>query len=96
MKMHGWRWATYLAVLWLAGCGSGLSGTWEDQVGIATYEFQRDGYVRISALGSTVMGEYTMNGKKVLLTSPQGTVVLTRKGDRLFGPMGMELIRQPD
>jgi hypothetical protein len=50
--------------------------------------------VHISVLGATVAAEYTLDGDRVLVTSPQGTVVLTHNDDRLYGPMGLELVRQ--
>ncbi|MEX0707352.1 MAG: hypothetical protein WD078_05265 [Woeseia sp.] len=78
-----------------AGCGNGLSGSYADETGVTRYEFQSGGRARISVLGSTVNAEYTLDGDKVLVTSPQGTVVLKRDGDRLYGPMGLELLRQP-
>jgi hypothetical protein len=80
--------------LWLVACGAQFSGTYEDVSGITRYHFMGDGSALVSALGSTVTAEYTIDGNKVLLSSPQGTVVLTRKDGRLYGPMGLELLRQ--
>lgn len=77
-----------------AACGGGLSGTYADDAGVTSYEFGPDGRARISVLGTTVVAEYTLDGDRVLVTSPQGTVVLTRDEDRLYGPMGLELMRQ--
>jgi hypothetical protein len=80
----------------LVACSPDVTGVWVDQSGVVSYEFQRDGQVQIVALGSVVTGEYSLDGAKVVLTSPQGTVVLTRKGDRLIGPMGAEMLRRSD
>lgn len=77
-----------------AGCGGALTGTYQDEAGETSYEFRSDGRASISMLGITVDAEYTLDGDKVLITSPQGTVVLTRSEDRLYGPMGLELVRQ--
>lgn len=77
-----------------AACGGALSGTYADDAGVTSYEFGPDGRARISVLGTTVVAEYTLDGDRVLVTSPQGTVVLTRDEDRLYGPMGLELVRQ--
>jgi hypothetical protein len=81
-------------VLWLTACGAQFSGTYEDVSGVTRYHFMSDGSAQISALGSTVAADYILDGNRILLSSPQGTVVLTRKDDRLYGPMGLELLRQ--
>ncbi len=80
----------------LTGCGNDLSGTYADDAGVTLYAFAGDGDVRISVLGSDVDAEYRLDGDKVLVSSGQGTVVLTRRDDRLIGPMGLELVRQSD
>jgi len=77
-----------------AGCGSALTGAYEDEAGKTTYEFRSDGRASISMLGTMVDAEYRLDGDRVLVTSPQGTVVLTRREDRLYGPMGLELVRR--
>lgn len=85
-----------MGVLLIAGCGKDLDGTYVDRAGVTQYEFRPGGRARISVLGSTVSAEYTVDGDRVLVTSPQGTVVLKRDSDRLYGPMGLELVRQVD
>lgn len=87
-------WTTTLATCFalLCGCGdAGPTGSYRDAAGGTRYEFQRHGQVRITVLDTTVAGEYTLQGDKVIVTSPQGTVVLTRRGTSLYGPMGLEL-----
>lgn len=86
----------FCALLMLAGCGGGIAGTYEDEAGVTRYAFAADGAVRIHVLGAYVDAEYRLDGDKVLVTSAQGTVVLTRREDRLVGPMGLELLRQPE
>lgn len=78
----------------VAGCGRDLSGTYADDAGVTRYVFERNGDVRISVLGAEIDAEYHVDGNKVLVSSPQGTVVLTRREDRLYGPMGLELVRR--
>ncbi len=80
----------------LAACSADLAGTYKDRQGVTTYTFESDGRAAVSVLGTTVAAEYKLDGDKVLLTSPQGTVVLTRHGKSLLGPMGLELIRQAE
>jgi hypothetical protein len=82
------------ALIVAASCSGAFSGTYADEAGITSYEFRADGRVHISVLGATVAAEYKIDGDRVLVTSPQGTVVLTRNDDRLYGPMGLELVRQ--
>ena len=80
----------------LAGCGDDLSGTYADDAGVTQYAFANDGDVKISVLGSNVDAEYRLDGNKVLVSSAQGTVVLTRRNGRLYGPMGLELVRRSE
>jgi hypothetical protein len=86
--------ALLTSALLLSGCGNELSGTYEDEDGITRYTFSGNGEVRISVLGNDVDAEYRLDNDKVLVSSAQGTVVLTRRDDRLYGPMGLELLRQ--
>lgn len=83
-------------LLALPACGDGISGNYADDAGVTEYAFAGNGGVKISVLGAEVDAEYRLDGNKVLVSSAQGTVVLTRRDDRLYGPMGLELIRQPE
>lgn len=76
------------------GCERGLSGIYEDESGVTRYAFAANGSVHIAVLGSRVDAEYRLDGDKVLVSSAQGTVVLTRRDGRLYGPMGLELVRR--
>lgn len=78
----------------LGACGNDIAGTYTDEAGVTQYAFAGNGEVRILVLGSEVDAEYRLDKDKVLVSSAQGTVVLTRRDDRLYGPMGLELIRQ--
>lgn len=75
------------------GCAPSISGTYTDASGATQYEFRPDGKVYISVLGATASGNYEANAERVLITGPQGTVLLVRERDRLLGPMGLELSR---
>lgn len=75
----------------LAGCGQRVNGTYTDASGATSYEFRPGGEVFISVLGTTVTARYEANAERILVTGPQGTVVLIRKNGRLEGPMGLEL-----
>ena len=77
-------------------CGDSLSGTYADDGEVMAYEFHHDGRATISVLDARVAAEYSIDGDRVLVTSAQGTVVLRRNGDHLYGPMGLELVRQID
>lgn len=79
-----------------SGCSDNMSGTYADDAGVTRYAFARNGDVKVLVLGAEVDAEYHLDGNKVLISSPQGTVVLTRRDDRLYGPMGLELVRQTD
>ena len=84
-----------LAWFGLVGCGrDDVIGTYEDEFGMTRYEFQRQGRVYVSVLGTTVAGEYRLEGDRVVLDGPQGTVMLTRRNGQLHGPMGLVLVRR--
>jgi hypothetical protein len=85
--------ATALGSL-LAACGQGLSGTFEDEMGISRYEFERGGRVYMSVMGVEAAGEYEIEGERIVLQGPNGTMVLHRDGENLKGPMGLKLIRK--
>jgi hypothetical protein len=90
------NWIASTCLFLLAACGSSVSGTWTDDAGVTQYTFARNGNVTISVLGSNVEAEYHRDGDKILVSSAQGTVVLTRRDGDLYGPMGLRLVRQPD
>ncbi len=85
-----------LCALLTSACEQRLDGTWDDPSGEISYEFRADGRVRIRALGSVVPGDYRLDGDRVVVTSPQGTVVLQRDGDELSGPMGARYLRRSE
>ncbi len=93
MRRSG-RWLVTGLVVVLAACGSDIRGSWRDAEGVTTYRFGSDGLATVDVLDASVNAEYRLDGDRVLVTSPQGTVVLTRRDDRLYGPMGQELTRQ--
>ena len=85
-----------LLALSFAGCERDMSGTWQDADGEVSYRYEPDGKASISVLGARVAAEYTIDGDRILVSSPQGTVVLKSKEGRLYGPMGRELSRRPE
>lgn len=94
---HRFRSLMLLSTLLLASaCSRDVSGLYTDLSGITQYEFRSDGQVYISVFGATVSGTYEVASDRVLVTTPQGTVVLLRKDGRLEGPMGLELARVED
>lgn len=84
-----------LTSLSVTACARSPVGTYADASGATRYEFRPDGQVYISVLGTTVSGAYEANRERILISGPQGTVVLLRRADRLQGPMGLELLLQP-
>lgn len=78
--------------LTLAGCSSGLEGTYESAEGDMSVEFKSGkAYLTMNSFVSstTVETEYEVNGDKVILTNDQENLVLTRNDDgTLSGPMG--------
>lgn len=97
MRLHGVAMAMLAGLLlaMLSGCNSQLDGLYADTSGATRYEFHDDGTVHISVLGAMVTGTYESNADRVLVTGPQGSVVLVRDGPHLRGPMGLQLTAIP-
>ncbi len=83
-----------LATLWLAGCGSGLHGTYSDRMGAMQYQFKSHGNVSVVVMGIETELKYRVEGRHVKIISPQGNQVLDLLDDgTLEGPLGMKFIR---
>lgn len=94
MHVRGVGGLALLVWLGMVGCArDDVVGTYEDEFGMTRYEFQRQGRVYVSVLGTTVAGQYRLEGDRIVLVGPQGTVVLTRRNGQLHGPMGLVLQR---
>ncbi len=84
-----------LLLLLLSACGyRDISGVYADELGTTAYDFRADRRVFITVLEVTVAADYTTHGDDIIVTTPQGTVVLARQDDRLIGPTGQVLKRQ--
>ncbi|MCR6662797.1 MAG: hypothetical protein NVV60_06515 [Luteimonas sp.] len=89
-----------LACTLLAACGGGVSGTFEDEMGMTSLTFQRGGKViQASELaGMELEMKYEVDGDKIRLTNPEAAgaaLVLTRiDDDTLSGPMGIRFLRK--
>ena len=70
-----------------------IDGSYGDASGETRYTFSPGGRVEITILNTTVSAEYTLDDDKIIIASPQGTVVLKWDGESLYGPMGLELTR---
>lgn len=87
--------------LLLTACGDGVSGTYTDQSGATTWEFD-DGEVvmTVSAMGQSLenRGTYTVDGDRINIqfTSPMpANTVVTRDNDgNLIAPMGGILTKE--
>jgi hypothetical protein len=95
MQAPGWMLTAISSAFLVSACGNSVSGTYADDGNVTAYEFHGDGRATISVLGTSVAAEYTIDDDRILVTSAQGTVVLKRSGERLYGPMGLELTRKP-
>ena len=81
--------------LLLAACTGPLEGRYEDTRGQTVYQFYPPDEVLVTVLDVTVSGHYSLDGDRVIVTTPQATVVLTRRGDQLSG-RGTVYILRPD
>ena len=69
---------TTLCVVLLAACGDGVSGTYQGGTGSINFA---SGKADATLLGNTLEMDYTTDGDKVVLRSPQGNLVLKRNSD---------------
>ena len=89
-----------LLTLLLAACGGGLSGTFEDEMGMSAYTFHGGGRVVQSSplVGVEREMEYELDGDQVRVMLSEGndaTLVLTRVDeDTLSGPLGIRYRRK--
>lgn len=93
--------SVFLALL-LSACGGGMSGTYEDSMGLTRLRFERgDAVVQSSQLGGVERQmRYDLDGDRIRLRHPDvdgATLVLTRvDADTLSGPMGVTYRRVAD
>jgi hypothetical protein len=79
----------------MASCRPSITGHWVNDSNDLAYHFQGDGQVTVTAFGNSSAARYRLVNGEVILTSPQGTVVLTLEDDQLIGPMAQRFTRQP-
>lgn len=101
--MNGRDWAraivAALALPLLAACSAGITGTYEDEMGMSRLAFQRDGKVVQSSMlaGFEMEMSYEVEGDTIRLRNPDaaGTALLLTRLDQdtLSGPMGLRFRR---
>lgn len=82
----------------LAACSQGLSGTWDDGMGMVSYTFESDGKVTVEMLGKAQQTRYSRDGNILKVAVPGSdaeTVDFSISEDgSLQGPMGVRLHKQ--
>ena len=82
----------------LAACSQGLSGTWNDGVGMVSYTFDSDGKVTVEMLGKTQQTRYTIDGNTLKVAVPgteaESVDFTINEDGSLQGPMGVRLHKQ--
>ncbi len=81
-------------VLALPACGTHMSGTWTSESGQGSLEFRSDGKAYMTSFGGTLACTYVVDGDHILLKGPNGTQVLTRRGDRLEAGLGQSFVKR--
>lgn len=82
-----------LLSLWLTACGSGLEGTYADDIGIYNYTFEPNGKVMISEKGQMQEYEYHIDGDEVFIDlSETDEEVLVINEDGSLSPKGLKNI----
>ena len=90
-------WLGLVVALALAGCGGGggIEGTYADDSGVVSYEFQGNGKVLVTSIGGTVELEYEVEGEKVKVRAaeeaPAQVLTITEDGDL---DMGMAVLKK--
>lgn len=87
--------AALATALLCAGCGGGMEGVYANRAGSGLLEFRRDGTVYVTVYGGTYVGEYRVQGERVIVQGPNGAQVYTRAGNRLEGGFGTVFDRLP-
>lgn len=86
-----------MAVLVLSACMSGLTGTYEDKLGVTRYTFHSNGKVYQSMLGFESELAYTMDGDKIKIGTGDSKLILTLNEDgTISGPLGVILRKKHD
>src|SRR5262245_1960054 len=78
----------------LAACGPGMSGKYAEVDGLGALEFKGRKVYVTTALGTTFVAEYEVDGDRVIIKGAGGSQVYTRAGDRLDGGLGMKFVKQ--
>ncbi|WP_296245944.1 DUF5640 domain-containing protein [uncultured Stenotrophomonas sp.] len=82
----------------LAACSQGLSGTWNDGMGMVSYTFDSDGKVTVETLGKAQQSRYTRDGNTLKVAVPgseaQSVEFTINEDGSLQGPMGVRLHKQ--
>lgn len=101
--MASWRKAALAVVATLlSACGSGVTGTYEDSMGLTRLRFESGGVVvQSSELGGVERKmRYEVEDDRIRMRHPDvegAALVLTRVDDNtLSGPMGVTYTRVPD
>jgi len=77
-----------------SGCGDRLSGTYADEAGLGSLEFKGDGTAYVTTFVGTIACTYEVDGEHVILKGPNGSQVLTLRGDRLDGGLGVSFVKR--
>ncbi|WP_417549085.1 hypothetical protein [Methylophaga sp.] len=84
--------------LWLTACGSGLEGTYADDIGIYNYTFESNGKVMIREKGQMQEYDYRVDGNEIFIAlSEEDEEVLVINDDGSLSPKGLKnvyLIKQ--
>lgn len=79
-----------LLSLWLTACGSGLEGTYADDIGIYNYTFEPNGKVFIREKGQMHEYDYRVDGDEVFIAlSEEDEETLVINDDGSLSPKGL-------
>lgn len=73
-----------------------LSGTFRDPDGNGRLEFRGARVYVTTALGTTFVSAYEVDGDRIIIKGAGGAQVYTRKGEMLDGGLGIRFVRQTE
>lgn len=91
------KWLLVALITLLSACGSRISGTYTDPMGMTSFTFKSGDTVAMTTMGIETELNYTVEDGKVKIGSDKGKMVLTiLEDDSLQGPMGIKFTKKKE
>jgi hypothetical protein len=91
------KYVLFAFALMLSACGSGISGTYADSMGMTSLTFKSGHKVAMTTMGIETELNYYVEDDNVKIGSEKSSLVLTRLEDgTLQGPLGVKFTKKTD